>query len=105
MAKITRWLRKWWWLLVIGAGVALAVLWHVFGPRRAGPPPPMQMPKLLDLARDKVEKIHLEGEVEKAKIRAVADEQRKQIAAIEDKGKADPAAARAELAAWLGKNL
>jgi hypothetical protein len=105
IAKVKRFVRQWWWLFLLGAGVVLYVAWKVFGPREPVNGPPKPPPKFIDMARTEVEKVHLEGEVEKAKIRTRAEGQREQIAAIEEKGKKDPAAARRELAAFLASNL
>lgn len=105
IAKLKRFIRKWWWLILLGSGIALYVAWKVFGPRDPVSAPLKPPPKFIELARTEVEKVHLEGEVEKAKIRTRADVQREQIAAIEEKGKKDPAAARMELADFLAKNL
>lgn len=59
----------------------------------------------VERARSEVEKVHLEGEVEKAKVRTVAEVQIKEIETIEKKGKEDPAQARKDLAAFLAANL
>ena len=106
MTKAKRFVRKWWYLILLGLGATAWVLWQVFKPRAPGaavlePEPP----KFLEMARVEVERVHLEGEVEKAKVRTVAKIQSKQIDEIEEKGKDDPAAARAELAAFLAANL
>lgn len=100
-----RFVRRWWWAILLATGVVAAVLWKVFGPRMPDADVAMPHPKFIDLARDKVERVHLEGEIEKAKIRTEADGKRKQIEAIEEKGKTDPAAARKQLAEFLAANL
>lgn len=107
VTKVTRFVRKWWWLILAVGGVALWVLWKIFQPRRPDAPAPAltKPPKLIEMARAEVERVHLEGEVEKAKVRAEAKAQVQQIEAIEEKGKTDPAAARKDLAAFLATNL
>lgn len=105
ITKFKRFVRKWWWLILLAGGVVLYVAWKVFGPREPANAPLKPPPKFIEMARAEVEKVHLEGEVEKAKIRTRADVQREQIAAIEEKGKKDPAAARKELADFLAANL
>lgn len=62
-------------------------------------------PKFLDKARVEVERIHLEGEVEKARVRATADAQRAELDRIEEQGREDPVAAREALSAFLNNNL
>ncbi len=106
MAKAKRFVRRWWHLIVLGLGITGWVLWRMFKPRAPGvvelePEPP----KFLEMARVEVERVHLEAEVEKVKVRTIAEVELKQIDAIEEKGKDDPAAARAELAAFLAANL
>jgi hypothetical protein len=99
-----RFIRKWWWVLVLGACIVGYVLLRIFGPR--GQQTDVAVPpKLLEMARDKIEVVHLEGEVEKAKVRTQAEDSHKQIDAIAEKGKTDPKAARKELADYLAANL
>jgi hypothetical protein len=105
MKAAKRFLRKWWYLILLGAGAVLWFAWKLFGPRAPDAPEPVEPPKFLEMARTEVERVHLEAEVEKVKVRTVADIQRKEIEAIEEKGKDDPAAAREELAAFLAANL
>jgi len=105
MKNVMRFIRKWWWLVILGLAMAGWIIWKVFGPRMPGAAPPTQLPKFIDLARAEVERVHLEGEVEKAKVRTEATGQVKQIEAIEEKGKTDPATARKELASFLAANL
>jgi len=104
MKKIVRFIRRWWWAVILLAAAVGWFLWQMLGGSREPGPPP-KPPKFLDLARNEVEKVHLEGEVEKAKVRTVAKVQNEQIDAIEEKGKKDPAAARKELADFLAANL
>jgi hypothetical protein len=106
MKKVERFIRKWWWVLLLGLGVVLTILWKLLGPR--GEPPPDDSvipPTFVDRARDQVERVHLEGDVEKARVRATSDVQRKAIDSIEEKGKDDPKGARKDIAAFLSANL
>jgi len=100
-----RFVRRWWWAFALGAGVVGVALWQIFGPRAPGAPPVTVSPKLIERAREQVERVHLEGEVEKARIRTQAEGVHKQLDAIEEKGKADPKAARKDLAAFLSASL
>lgn len=104
MTKIKRFFRRWWWAFVLAATAVGWVLWKMFGPRLPDAPDP-EPPKFLEKAREQVERVHLEAEVEKAKVRTTADVKVKEIDAIEEKGKDDPAKAREELAEWLAANL
>jgi len=89
------------------AAIVGVVLWRIFAPRRPDAPVPevMKPTKFVDLARDKVERVHLEAEVEKVRIRTQAEEANKQLDVIEEKGKADPKAARKDLADFLASGL
>jgi hypothetical protein len=100
-----RFIRRWWWALALGAGVVGVALWRVFGPRAPDAQPVTVSPKLIERAREQVERVHLEGEVEKARIRTQAEDTNKQLDVIEAKGKTDPKAAREALAAFLASNL
>lgn len=104
MVKIKRFFRRWWWAIMIAAAATLWLLREMFTPIKA-PGWQLPPPKFLEKAKVEVERVRLEGEVEKAKVRATADVQREQIEAIEEEGKEDPAKAREEMAAWLAKNL
>lgn len=105
MTKVKRFARRWWWAFLLAAAVVGFVLWKILGPRPADPELAVEPPKFLEMARKEVERVHLEGEVEKAKVRATADSQREAIADIEETAKDDPAEARKELAAFLAQNL
>jgi hypothetical protein len=106
MAKIKRFIRRWWWVFLLVAGFILSIVWKLLGPRK-GPEPEgtAKPPTFVDRARDEVERVHLEAEVEKAKVRAQADAQKEVIAKIEEKGKTDPKGARKDIADWLAGNL
>lgn len=106
MKKVKRFIRRWWWAFLAVAGIVFAVLWKILGPKeKFSVQGPLKPPTFVERARDKVERVHLEGEVEKAKVRATADVQRETIEEIEKKGKTNPAEARKDMAAWLAKNL
>lgn len=83
-------------------GIAVAILM----PRNSDGGTDVEVPpKLIDKARSQVERIHLEGEVEKARVRATADAHRSELDRIEEQGKEDPVAAREALSTWLNANL
>ena len=106
MKVVWRWLRTWWWTILIGVlvvgGLAVAILM----PRGKNEDDGVELPpKFLDKARDQVERIHLEGEVEKARVRATAEAQSAELDRIEEQGKENPVAAREALSGWLNTNL
>jgi len=109
MKSVLRFVRKWWWAALVVLAIIFTVLWKLLTGKRGGAESiatTFDPPKtLVDKARDQVEKVHLEGEVEKAKTKTVAQEQIKQIEAIEAKGKTEPKVARKELADFLAANL
>lgn len=104
MKAAGRFIRKWWWTFLIGALVVGFFAWRILRPTSnptLAPPPP----KLLDKAREEVERIHLEGEIEKVRVRATADAQRAELDRIEEQGEEDPKAAREALSDFLNANL
>ena len=104
MNAVGRFIRKWWWVFLIAAVTVAFVVWRILRPT-SNPTDPLVPPKFLDRAHDEVERIHLEGEVEKARVRATADAQRAELDRIEEQGKEDPQAAREALSGWLNANL
>lgn len=108
MKQAWRFVRQWWWLIVAVVATVIAVVWGFMSkPGRGnggGPPAPLP-PTFADRAKEEVERVRLEGEVEKARVTATADAQRAEIDRIEEVGKTDPKAARAQMASWLGRNL
>lgn len=108
MTKVWRFIRQWWWLFLAVAGTVLAVVWRlmVMKPSRGGTASTEpKLPSFADRAHEEVERVRLEGEVEKARVTATADVHRAEIDRIEDLGTTDPKAARRQLAGWLGRNL
>jgi hypothetical protein len=105
MKTLGRFVRKWWWVLLIGLGALLVVLWKLLANRPDDPDEPLEVPKLLDKARAEVERVHLEAEIEKARVRTTAEARHEELDLIEAAGNDDPARARADLAEWLTRNL
>lgn len=110
MKQAWRWVRQWWWVIVAAVAGILGLVWRIMAaqPKRGGdgvdpllPPPPT----LTERANVEVERVRLEGEVEKARVTATADAHRAELDRIEETAKADPAAARRQLAGFLAKNL
>lgn len=104
MKQVVRFLRKWWWLFLLGAAIAAFVAWRVLRPTDNPTVPPPE-PKFLDKAREEISRIELEGEVEKARVTAQADAQNSELDRIEEMGQDDPVAAREALSAFLNSNL
>lgn len=103
-AKVWRFIREWWWIFVAGAaaigGVILAL---VLNP--SPEPEEEKPPSYKDKAQNEVEKVRLEGEIEKARVTATADAQRAELDEIEAVGENDPAEGRRQMADWLAANL
>lgn len=100
-----RFIRKWWWLFLVGIGLIFVVAWRLLKPTNMQEDEMPEVPQFLEMAREKVEKVHLEGEVQKAKVRATAEAQVEEIKRIEEKGKEDPVQARKDLANLLARTL
>jgi len=108
MLKVWRWLKKWWWTIVVGAATVAGFLFWLLLPKpkrdsSPGQPPPQKTFK--ERAQEQVERVRLEGEIEKARVKATADAQNQQLDDIEVVGRDDPAEARRQLASWLTGNL
>lgn len=56
-------------------------------------------------AKDQIEHIRLEGEVEKARAKVTAELQNEQLDKIEACGRYDPVEARRQLAAWMAREF
>lgn len=104
MKKAWRFVRQWAWAILAAAGGLLLLVWRVMAMKSPVQTEP-GTPTVSDRAKVEVERIRLEGEVEKAKVAAVAEVHREEIARIEEVGKSDPKEARRQLASWLNDNL
>lgn len=104
-----RFIRQWWWAFVVVAATVFAVVWGFMsksgGGSGGGGTPEPKLPTFADRAKEEAERVRLEGEVEKARVKATADVHRAEIDRIEELGETDPKAARRQLAGWLGRNL
>lgn len=108
MTAAWRFIRQWWWAFVAVAATVFFVVWRFTtrpGKGTGGGGTDPLPPTLADRAKQEVERVRLEGEVEKAKVTATAEAQRSEIERIEEVGKTDPKEARRQLAGWLGRNL
>lgn len=106
MVKIGRFVRRWWWAILAVTGAVFLVFWRLLAKK---PELPVTLltphPTFVERAQDKVERIRLEGELEKARAASVAQARYAEIERIEDVGKTDPKEARKQLAQWLTRNL
>jgi hypothetical protein len=112
MEKVSRFLRQAWWLVVglVAAvmGVGALLVFRASGKRPEATTwrPGQKTPKpLRERAREEVERVRLEGELEKARQKVLAQVQRAELRHIEQQAKEDPKGARRNLAAWLQRNL
>lgn len=107
LRAIWRWIRKWWWI-VLGAVAAVGgVLFAVLVASDSDAPDEETEPKptMRKRAEAQVERIRLEGEIEKARITATADSERRDLDRIEQLAEENPAEARRQLSTWLNGNL
>lgn len=112
MDKVWRFFRQAWWLVVglvaavMGVGALLVFRGSGGRPEATTWRPGQETPKpLRERAREEVERVRLEGELEKAHKRAYAQVQRAELRHIEQQAKEDPKGARRNLATWLQRNL
>jgi hypothetical protein len=103
-SKAWRFLRKWGWIVLLGAGIVAFTLWRIVrNPPKKGE---VDVPPLfLETAKDQVARVQLEAEVEKARVTATADVHRAEIDRIEKLGQDEPRVARRQMAEWLTLNL
>lgn len=107
MRSVWRFLRQWWWAFLAVAGGLTILIWRILMARSGAQLDPeiVPGPTFADRARDEVERVRLEGEVEKAKVTAQADAQRAELDRIEEVGRSDPRAARRQLSDFLTRSL
>jgi DNA-binding XRE family transcriptional regulator len=107
MKEAIRFVRQWWWAFVAVAAGVFAVAWRFMAMRGgdASKPEPSVVPSLAERARSEVERVRLEGEVEKARATTKAEAAHQTLNQIEEEAKADPVAARRKLASWMQGNL
>jgi hypothetical protein len=110
MRQAWRFVRRWWWAFVGGvAAVFASILAALLTSRSCGDEQrlPGEAPerKWGDRARQEVERARFEGEIERARVKATAEAQKKQLEGIEIVAQTDPAEARRWLAVWLKDNL
>lgn len=107
--KVWRFVRRWWWaFLMVAAAVAGAVAAAILKPGEtnieASPgQPPAKTFK--ERAQEQVERVRLEGEIERARVQAKAQAQQEQLDEIEQIGENDPAEGRRRLASFLQGTL
>lgn len=109
MGAVWRFVRKFWWAFLGGfafvLGAAITIFTRPCDNEREHPGERQRMMTFRQRAAQQVEKVRLEGEIEKARVQARADCQREQLDEIEHIGENDPAEGRRRLAAWLTRNL
>lgn len=105
MKKARRFVKRWWWTFLLGAGVVTFVLWRLVR-KPGGDGKEAELPPVfLEVARDEVARAQLEAEVEKARVTATADADRAEIDRIETLSENEPREGRRQMADWLSRNL
>lgn len=109
MGAVWRFVRKFWWAFLGGfafaLGTAITVLTRPSDNEREQSGERQRMMTFRQRAAQQVEKVRLEGDIEKARVQARADCRREELDEIQSIGKNDPAEGRRRLAAWLTRNL
>ncbi len=106
MTNAWRFVRTYWWVFVAAASGILLFAWRLMASRGPGVLVPVDPPvTFTDRAREQVERVRLEGEVEKAKVNVTADVAKAELERIEEVGKIDPRAARRQLSSFLNGRL
>ena len=108
MLKVWRFVKRWWWAFLLGLATILgAVAAIILRPKPDIEQSPGYVPKqtFRDKAREQVERVRLEGEIEKARVKTRAEIENDELDEIEQIGENDPAEGRRRLASWLQSNL
>lgn len=100
MGRFKAWLKKYWWLLLLGLVTAGVTLWLIFRPRKNNTVPAATFSTK---AREKIVEAQTEAKIEKLKIKAKADEKRRELEVIEKVE--DGVERRKMLADFLDENL
>jgi hypothetical protein len=108
LEKAKRFLRKFWWALVLGAGLLFSVLWWLFDRRATGSSgsvTSLPKPTFSERAKTELDRVRFEGELEKAKVKAEADAHIAELETIEKLAEDNPSEGRRQLSNWLRDNL
>jgi len=107
-SKVWRFIRRWWWAFLAGLAAVLGGVAAILLRPKPKPEPlhgQLPQPTFKERAQDQVERVRLEGEIERARITERAETRREELDEIETIGKNDPAEGRRQLARWLQGNL
>lgn len=103
-----RFVRRWWWALLMGVATVLGAVASVL----LRPKPDIgrglgyvQKKPFKEGAAEKIERIRLEGEVERARVKVRAQIEGDELDEIERIGENNPSEGRRRLATWLSQNL
>lgn len=109
MRAAWRFIRRWWWVilgtLAAALGAALAIFVRPSDAEREQWEGRQRPQTFRQRAAQEVERVHLEGEVEKARVRAQTWQRNRELDEIEVIGENNPTEGRKQLAGWLAKNL
>lgn len=105
--KVWRFIRRWWWAFLMGLAAVLGAVATILLRPKPRPEQPGYVPpkSFKDRAQEQVERVRLEGEIERARVSERAEVRREELDEIEEIGKNDPAEGRRQLARWLQGNL
>jgi hypothetical protein len=105
MIVVWRWIKKWWWTIVFGVVTVFGFLFWLLLPKQKNDSKDSEKLTFKEKAQTKIEYIKLEGEIEKARVKATADIHSQRLDKIEACGKYDPAEARRQLANWMAREF
>jgi len=102
--RVARWVRKWWWAVLAAGAVVVTVLWRALTSNEAHVALSTNT-MFAEAAKTQVERVRLEGEIEKARASAKSEQRNVEIDEIERVGETDPVEARRLVSSWLARNL
>lgn len=108
--RVWRFLRRWGWAIL---AVVAAILGGIIVALARKPNPAVNntttghIPPVTfkQKAQQEVERVRLEGEIEKARVQATTESRHATLDTIEQVGENDPAEGRRMLATWMASNL
>jgi hypothetical protein len=109
--NVWRFIRRWWWAFLAAIAAILGVIASIFFRSTrysdVAHDPSEEKPRqsFKERAEKEVELVKLEGEIEKARVEAIADVMNQELDNIETLGKENPVEARRQLALWLQTHL
>lgn len=97
---MANWLKKWWWVLLLGVGLAATALYLLFRKPKQGP---VTESSFVSKAREKIKEAETDARLARAKSDARSEEEKRRLKSIEEIK--DGRERREKLARYLDEEL